>query len=62
MRQLKRLMLLLVFAGLVGPIAACESPTATRVPPDEENEEPDPGNGNEETGFIHFRDDPLILA
>lgn len=63
MRQMKRLGILLVFAGFVGPFAACESPTLPPIPPEEKDKEPtDPDDGGDETGFLELPDLRLILA
>jgi hypothetical protein len=63
MRQLKRLGILLVVAGLVGPFAACESPTLPPIPPEEQDKEPtDPNPGGEDTGFLQLPGAWLFLA
>lgn len=62
MRQLKRLGILLVFAGFVGPFAACESPTLPPIPPEEKDNDPDPDDGGDQTGFLQLPDSRLILA
>jgi hypothetical protein len=63
MGQLKRLGILLVFAGFVGPFAACESPTMPPLPPEEKEKEPtDPDPGGDETGFLQLPGPHLFLA
>lgn len=62
MRHLKRFFILLVVAGFVGPVAACESPTLPPLPPEEQDKEPDETDPGDQTGFLQFPDVPLILV
>jgi hypothetical protein len=63
LRQVKRLMILLVLAGFVWPLAACEAPNIPPLPQEEDpDEDPDDDNDPDDVGFLHFLDGPAILA
>lgn len=62
MRQVKRLMMLLVFAGFVWPLAACDTPTLPPIPQDEDPDEEPDDDDPDDVGFLYFLGGPVILA